>query len=741
MFGNYDIIQTIGQGGMSIVYLAQDTSLDRTVALKILKDDLRMHENVVARFQREAEAYATLDHPNIIQIYSVGSIGRIPYIAMEHIDGEALSRTMKRERRIPWRRALEISKHIAKALACAHEAKIIHRDIKPGNILVEKGGKVYVTDFGIAKVLTAETQLTIDGSRLGTPHYMSPERCQNKEITPSSDVYSLGVLLFQMISGRLPYEAPTPVSLIRKITAEPPTRLHEYVADIPANVERFVAFLLEKDPKQRPASGAELVALIERVEQGKPLVDDETRLGDALQELRGSFATPTPGSAFPADSPTTGFDKQKKQRSLSEHWAGLSENIRAAFIALPLVIVAAVAGTFFAVQLNEGFAPEGLRSAQPSVDQWRQSKHAASIVEESPGVAVARIDLRDFTPIVGGSIAGSSNLFVQLKGKSRSSRSGQAALFILDPEMREVRLAVSPVKAAVPYTFVPVPAVQMGFSARASSVLYPGEIEDVQGNRQAALLEWDFLNGYATPRYTAARLARGDDSSSRIPQAFGAIAVNPSGSSITVACTETGTSDSWFLLKGGGITNGESTNINITKPGPLIGSVQYAPNGTWIAYTREQRPGLRSLWSVDLRGALYKESMLTQGDLVVLPGGINRRTGSIVVSQTDSEGDRVLEVFDPYAGKLPLELGQADSAVWHPSGDSLVAIAPDRKGKRQLWLIEAREPFTRTQLTYLNAGTSALCIVSGDGRWAVSSVEGTEQPSIVFAGISAGNLR
>ncbi|MDK1020951.1 MAG: serine/threonine-protein kinase, partial [Candidatus Hydrogenedentes bacterium] len=183
MFGDYEIIETIGHGGMGIVYRAHDMALGRIVALKVLKDDLRSSRQICARFQREAEAFASLNHPNIVHIYAVGSVGRIPFISMEYIEGQSLSTIMRRRKRLPWKRALHIAQQIAEALACAHEAQIVHRDIKPGNILLDKDDRAFVTDFGIAKVLTAETQLTVDGSRLGTPQYMSPERCTNKEIT------------------------------------------------------------------------------------------------------------------------------------------------------------------------------------------------------------------------------------------------------------------------------------------------------------------------------------------------------------------------------------------------------------------------------------------------------------------------------------------------------------------------------------------------------------------------------
>ncbi|MCC6488453.1 MAG: serine/threonine protein kinase [Candidatus Hydrogenedentes bacterium] len=207
ILGNYELFEEIGRGGMGVVYRALDLSLDRIVAVKILHDDLRAQPQIVSRFNREAKAAACLDHPNIVQIYAVGNVEGTPFIAMEYVDAAPLSALMQRESNLHWAQALDIAGQVSAALACAHDAHVIHRDIKPPNILITDRGKAYVTDFGIAKILTADDHLTLDGSRLGTPHYMSPERCKNGNLTGASDLYSLGVLLFQMLSGRLPYEA------------------------------------------------------------------------------------------------------------------------------------------------------------------------------------------------------------------------------------------------------------------------------------------------------------------------------------------------------------------------------------------------------------------------------------------------------------------------------------------------------------------------------------------------------
>ena len=316
MFGNYRILETVGQGGMGVVYRAVDVSLERTCALKVLREHLRGHSNLIARFYREAEAVAQLDHPNIVHIYSVGSVGNIPYMAMEYLESEALSRILERENHLDVQRALYLAEQVARALACAHEARIIHRDIKPGNILIGADDHVHVLDFGIAKLLSAEVQLTLDGSRLGTPQYMSPERCQNKLITASSDIYSLGVVLFQMISGRLPYEASTPVSLIRKIIAGPPTRLKELMPDVPRDVERLVAFMIEKDPKDRPANAEALADAIARVRAGESL-DEAEGMADVFASFRQTMGTPTP---LPAEKQVRSARRPLLPRALRERF-------------------------------------------------------------------------------------------------------------------------------------------------------------------------------------------------------------------------------------------------------------------------------------------------------------------------------------------------------------------------------------------------------------------------------------
>lgn len=445
IFGHYEILNTVGQGGMGVVYRAHDTTLDRIVAVKVLKADLRSQPVIVARFQREAEAFATLDHPNIVHIYSVGTVGRIPYLAMEYIEGAPLSRVMKQQRRIKWKRALEIAGQVAEALDCAHRAQIIHRDIKPGNIMIDPDGQAFVTDFGIAKVLTAETQLTVEGARLGTPQYMSPEACKATKPNASSDIYSVGVLLFQMITARLPYEGDEPIELVRKIIMEPPRRMRDILPDLPEDVDRLVAYIIEKDPKNRPADARELAKVIGRVRAGKPLLEVQSGIGEALGELRESMATPiTPAQAVSAAKPprlgTPLSDRFKRARN------AIPVKVRSASVAGAIILAAAAMGWKLTDRMNRDFAMDVVRRDTPSVSQWLTFGVAAIFLHESQGVTSIQLNLSQFQlKRLDWSAGGLA--FVQLEGKRGTEWEGLAALYAIDPLLQTASLPIPPFPA------------------------------------------------------------------------------------------------------------------------------------------------------------------------------------------------------------------------------------------------------------------------------------------------------
>jgi serine/threonine-protein kinase len=221
LLGVFQIIKLLGQGGMSSVYLALDTSLERQVALKIPHERFFQDAKFVDRFMREARAMAKLKHTNIVQIYTVGAHEDIPFFAMEYVEGKPLSDVIAEEGPLNVSEALGYLKQIAAALGAAHEMHVIHRDIKPANILVEPSGRVLVTDFGVSKILSEDaSQQTL--ALVGTPQYMSPEICLGEEFDHRTDIYSLGALFFEMLTGVPPFKGATPIETMRRQVSETP---------------------------------------------------------------------------------------------------------------------------------------------------------------------------------------------------------------------------------------------------------------------------------------------------------------------------------------------------------------------------------------------------------------------------------------------------------------------------------------------------------------------------------------
>lgn len=249
--GGYDIGPFIGGGGMGEVYVAYDPSLDRRVAVKVLKRAFADDENFIKRFQREARAAAKLSHPNIVQVHAVDIGAKPPYMVMEFVEGQSLEQIIAPQTPVPWQRALEIVEQCALALQCAHDGGVIHRDIKPGNILLEASGRVRVTDFGIAKVLGANTQLTQDAISVGSPSYMSPEQCGVGEVVPASDIFALGITLFEMLTGSLPFNAETNLGLIKQITTDPLPQVRQLNSSVPGELQYVLEAMVAKQPESR----------------------------------------------------------------------------------------------------------------------------------------------------------------------------------------------------------------------------------------------------------------------------------------------------------------------------------------------------------------------------------------------------------------------------------------------------------------------------------------------------------
>ena len=275
--GRYQITERIGRGGMASVYRAHDPGIDRTIAIKFLHAAYCEEEEYRARFLREARAAGMLSHPNIVTVHDVGEIEGRPYMAMELIEGEPMNELMSRLGPMPIRDTLVIGLQLAKALDYAHGKGIVHRDIKPSNIMVLKGSStVKVTDFGIAHVATgaSSTHQTRVGDVLGTPQYMSPEQTKGSKVDGRSDLFSVGIILYQMLSGAAPFQGDSIVALAMKIATEEPTPIEKLRTDLPLGVRRIVERCLAKQPERRFQTGQELAAAISQAMRD---IEDEAR--------------------------------------------------------------------------------------------------------------------------------------------------------------------------------------------------------------------------------------------------------------------------------------------------------------------------------------------------------------------------------------------------------------------------------------------------------------------------------
>jgi serine/threonine protein kinase len=261
-FGQYQLIESIGAGGMATIYKAYQPALDRTVAIKVLPEYLLNQPGFIDRFKIEAQAIARLDHPHIVPIYDFGQAGQVPYLVMKYVPAGTLKELMIGPMDAP--QAAVIVRQIAEALDYAHQQGVIHRDVKPSNVLMQDGRWVQLTDFGLAKILTSTSQLTASGASVGTPDYMSPEQAQGKPVDARSDIYSLGIILYQMLTGDVPFHADTPTGVMLKHVLEPPPPPRKVNANINAAAEQVVLRALAKSPDERFARAVDLADALER---------------------------------------------------------------------------------------------------------------------------------------------------------------------------------------------------------------------------------------------------------------------------------------------------------------------------------------------------------------------------------------------------------------------------------------------------------------------------------------------
>src|SRR5436190_21939052 len=323
--GRYRVVRKLGTGGMANVYLAEDQELGRSVAIKMLDERHSQDEQSVERFRREAKNAAGLSHPNIVSIYDRGQAEGTYYIAMEYLEGRTLKELLVTRRPTPIAVAIDYARQILSALGFAHRHGIVHRDIKPHNVVVAPDGRLKVTDFGIAR--SGTSQMTETGSIIGTAQYLSPEQAKGAPVTPASDIYSVGIVLYEMLTGSVPFTGDTPLEIAMKHLSATPMPPSEIRHDVPHELDSIVLRALAKNPEDRYQGSDEMDADLARAARGQAVAPETEEA--ATQVLRGAGAVTqatevirrpvgAPGQP-PVYGPPTGFyeyDEPVRRRSV-----------------------------------------------------------------------------------------------------------------------------------------------------------------------------------------------------------------------------------------------------------------------------------------------------------------------------------------------------------------------------------------------------------------------------------------
>lgn len=378
--GRYEILEKIGEGGMAKVYKAKCRLLNRFVAVKILKEEYSKDKDFVEKFKREATAAASLSDPNIVNIFDIGSDGDTNYIILELINGKTLKQIIKENGKLSCKTAVGIAIQIAKALECAHKNNIIHRDIKPHNIMMTKDGVVKVTDFGIAKASSSVT-ITNSSKVMGSAHYFSPEQAKGSYVDFRTDIYSLGIVIYEMVTGKVPYDAESPVSVALKHIQEPVVPPKDINGDIPDNLNKLILKAVEKEPIKRYQNISDMLSDLRKIQNNQPINivtedfdDDNTRIMDAVKDT----------DEEESDDEGEIVKKQHKKRKL----------LLGLMVVILIIAAGSLTGILLAKQFNKGSAKKS-ETKVPYIIGMSQKDAKKAVEDNGLTFVVANIEKSD----------------------------------------------------------------------------------------------------------------------------------------------------------------------------------------------------------------------------------------------------------------------------------------------------------------------------------------------------------
>ena len=713
--GGYQVRALIGRGAMGTVYLARDTALNRPIALKVLLGSLARNPSTVRGFHREAQAAAPLRHPCIVRVYSAGIECGTPYIAMEYVPGEPLDRFLRRKGQVPWQTALYVGAQVAQALDCAHSNGIVHRDVKPANILLDTQGRVRLADFGIARV--ASQAGASSHSIIGTPAYMAPEQCEGATVSPATDLYALGVVLYQMMAGRAPFRAESPQGLIKQILADEAPRLNKVVAGIPDDVARLVAYLLEKDPAARPRSAYEVSRSIERLQKeegGRSAIPEALASFVREQAVESSLRLVTPA---PTRAPGA------KGRTARLPWK----------VVWAVATLAAILG---AATILRQSAERPMREAPPVTE--------TRFMDSPDGVFLAQIPAQGFE--VGSLRWAGSVIVVEACGRRGSLVDGATGCLTIDPVSRTCASPVAPRPwlhdgVAAP-RLLPVALTYRIPASDEDSALANTLLLCASSNGASRLLAQRATD--AAPQMTpvaefpSGRTPALTGSSGAVPS----IAVHPGGNLLSAIVDNPNGTNSIieYDLRDSYPPAGSAFPPEGIRVQP--GSLQYDPTGERIAYQRVNESGTRELWILSRAATEGPGTLLASGSLVGNIAFSPDGSRAAISVAADGSAAPELRLIDTNTGELLARpcRGIAGPESWHPSREVLFVTEESPAGEATLHEVQAAEPYATTPLDTIGVGIRGPAAISPDGQWLAIAVAREGGPAIAFlpfASISA----